>query len=43
MHGVTPQIARGRRLVLGLFVTAVVISTASVAALVQYLWKVLGG
>lgn len=42
MHDVTPHIARGRRLVLGLFVTAVVISTASVVALVQYLLEELG-
>lgn len=42
MHDVTPHIARGRRLVLSLFVTAVVISTASVVALVQYLLEELG-
>ncbi|WP_275467858.1 hypothetical protein [Streptomyces noursei] len=39
----TPHIARGRRLVLGLFTTAVVISTASVVALVQHVLRQLGG
>ncbi|MEU7434106.1 hypothetical protein BX264_5638 [Streptomyces sp. 2333.5] len=42
MQSVTPHIARGRRLALGLFITAGVISVALVVALVPYVLRELG-
>lgn len=42
MTVVTPHVARGRRLVLGLFVTASVIAAALVVALILYVLKELG-
>ncbi|WP_329124434.1 hypothetical protein [Streptomyces sp. NBC_01465] len=43
MTVVTPQVSRGRRMILGLFVTAVVLAVAPVTALVLYVLKELAG